>query len=151
MTDPITFQSTSARHALPLLFAAQAQKEVVLNESLLRLDMLLHCAAESVASTPPQAPQEGQCWIVGSPASGLWAGKEGAIAAYTGGDWLYLTPPAGMQCWLKAAGQWLRYDNGWHAPAAPAAPSGGSVVDSESRAALAAIINALTEAGIFPR
>jgi len=43
MTDPITFDSTSPRFGLPLLFSGQVQKEVYLNEALSRLDGLTHC------------------------------------------------------------------------------------------------------------
>jgi hypothetical protein len=43
----------------------------------------------------------------------------------------------------------LLYRDGWQRPTAPAAPSTGSVVDSEARAALADLLAALAQAGIF--
>ena len=151
MPEPLSFKSASPRHGLPLLFAAQAQKEVVINETLLRLDTLVHCAVEDEGSTPPAVPVEGECWLVGSSAEGEWQGREGNIAAFAGGAWQFLIPTPGMTCWLVATGQSLRYDQDWTAPSLPAAPAGGAVIDSESRAAIEQILAALAQAGIFPR
>jgi hypothetical protein len=150
MTDPLSFQSESARHALPLLFTAQAQKEVVLNESLARIDALLHPSVEGRLAAPPPAPEEGQCWLVDSPATGHWLGHEGEIASFVSGSWLFQLPRAGMRCWSIDEGRWLRFEGGWIAPNRPNLPQGGTTVDAESRAAIAALINALTLAGIFP-
>ena len=54
---------------------AQAQKEFVVNESLARIDALLHCAVEGVAAEPPGEPAEGECWLVADTPSGAWAGR----------------------------------------------------------------------------
>lgn len=150
MTEPIAFQNLSPRHGLPLLFAAQAQKEVVLNESLARIDGLLHPSVEGELAEPPADPQEGLCWLVAVPAAGAWEGHDGAIATFSGGDWLFVGPRDGMTCWQAATRQRLLYDNGWMAPARPALPTGGGTIDSEARGTLEAIVNALTEAGFFP-
>lgn len=149
MTDPLSYQSDSARHNLPLLLAAQAQKEIVLNEALMRIDALLHLSIEDRLAMPPATPLEGQCWLVDAGASGSWMDHEGEIAAFTGGDWLFLAPREGMRCWLQSARQWLCFDGGWIAPDKPVLASGGSTVDAESRAAIEALINTLTEVGIF--
>lgn len=149
MTEPLSYQSDSARYNLPLLFAAQAQKEVVLNEALIRLDSLLHPSVEDRLAEPPATPLDGQCWLVDSGASGSWTGHEGEIAAYSGGDWLFLAPRQGMRCWLQSSRQWLNFDAGWIAPEKPVLASGGATVDTESRSAIQTLINALTEAGIF--
>lgn len=151
MPDPITYQSVTPRRGLPLLFAAQAQKEVVLNEALSILDALTHPAVEEERNAPPANPQDGQCWLVGPAAAGDWAGHAEEIACLSGGDWLFLAPSDGLRCWVASSGQWIRYEGGWIAPEKPAIPAGGQFVDAESRASLEAVINALTEAGIFPR
>lgn len=100
---------------------------------------------------PPALPAEGQCWLVAGPAEGAWSGKEGQLAAFSGGDWLFLAPRPGMRCWSLETGQWLHYDDGWRAPTGPAAPSGGSIVDTEARSAIETILEELAAAGIFPR
>jgi len=150
MTDPITFDSTSPRLGLPLLFSGQAQKEVYLNEALSRLDGLTHCAVEAEASTPPATPTEGQAWLIGASASGEWTGKTGHLALRQGGQWLYVPPQEGMRVLNRTSGQDIRRIGGvWRAVATPAAATGGSVVDSEARAVLVSLVNALKLAGIF--
>ncbi len=149
MTDPV-FESTSPRFALPLLFAGQAQKEGHVNEALSRIDALLHLAIEATQATPPATPAEGQCWIVGSGAGGSWTGKDGQIACFTGGNWLFAIPRDGMRVLDRGAEQEMRYAGGWLQPERPAAASGGTVIDSEARATIAALITALELAGILP-
>lgn len=151
MSDPVTFDSASARFALPLLFVGQAQKEDYVNEALLMVDGLLHCAVEDQRSTPPSTPSDGQAWLVGTGATGAWAGQDGAIALRQAGQWLFATARDGIHLLNKSSGQWMsRISGAWHAPAVPAAPSGGSVVDTEARSALAALVTALRTAGILP-
>lgn len=84
--------------ALPLILPAQAQKHVTHNEALRLLDLLVHLAViDRTRSEPPAQPAEGDRHIVASPATGLWQGHEGKVAAFWGGAWAFLTPRAG---WL---------------------------------------------------
>lgn len=150
MSDPVAFDSTSARFALPFLFVGQAQKEDFVNEALAMIDGLLHAAIEEQRSSPPASPTDGLCWLIGSAATGDWAGHDGAIAMRQLGQWLFVAPRDGMQCLDKATGQMIRRIGGaWRTPAAPSAPSGGSVVDAEARSALAALVSALRQAGVL--
>jgi hypothetical protein len=150
MSDPLTFDSVTARHALPLLFPGQAQKEFYVNEAHAAIDALLHCAVEGVANTPPATPEEGTCWLVGSLPTGAWADAAGKLACRQLGNWLFLSPRAGFSVLNGANGQVMRFvGGGWSAPAAPAAPAGGATIDSEMRSAFAALLNALADAGIF--
>lgn len=149
MTDPIAFQSVAARNALPLLFAGQAQKDAVLNEALLRLDVAMHCSVAGERNDPPEAAEEGDCWIVGSEPSGTWAERGGSVACFAGGDWLFLQPYPGFRCFNAATGQFVLFRSAWIAPDRPATPVGGTTVDMEARESIAAILNTLTVAGIF--
>lgn len=150
MPDPISFDSTSPRFELPLLFAGQAQKEAFVNEAHALADALLHCAIEGEAAAPPTTPVEGENWLVAASPTGAWAGQAGKIACRQAGNWLFVAPRDGMTLLNRTNGQQRRYFASWLAPTAPATPSGGTTVDTEARAAINALVAALRTAGIFP-
>lgn len=149
MPDPI-FDTATARFELPLLFAGQAQKEGYVNEMAARIDALLHLAVEAELAVPPASPSDGQAWLIGAGASGVWNGKSGQVAARQAGNWLYFSPRHGMRLLNRATGQFMQFTGTWAAPSRPAAPSGGSVVDVEARAAISGLLSCLTSAGIVP-
>ena len=151
MTDPISFASSSPRLGLPLLYAAQAQKETFINEAHAIADALLHCAIEGTATVPPVASVDGTNWLVAASATGDWLGQDGKLACRQAGNWLFVTPIDGVQLFNRATGQVMRFATGWQAPSLPSAPSGGSTVDAEVRAALANLVAKLQIAGVFPR
>lgn len=151
MSDPISFDSTTPRLGLPYLFAGQAQKEAFVNEAHSLIDALLHCAVESETATPPAAPLDGQSWLVGAAPTGVWSGQGGKIACRQGGNWLFVAPRAGMRLFNRASGQDVRYSgSAWLSPVTPALPTGGTVIDTQARAAIAAIVDALVIAEILP-
>lgn len=150
MTDPISFSSTTPLYALPNLFPAQAQKEVTINEALARMDMLMHPAVEAILDDPPLSPAEGQCWIVGAAPTGEWTGHADELAGWQAGNWIFVSPQQGMVVSDTASGGLIRYDSGWDPTVAVSAPSGGSTVDAEARAAIVQLITALVTAGILP-
>ncbi|BAV66237.1 DUF2793 domain-containing protein [Sphingobium cloacae] len=158
------------RWGLPLLFAGQAQKELFHNESLTRIDMLLHGRAESADLTEaPAGPSIGQCWIVGAGASGAWAGREDAVACWTEGGWRFVPAAAGLTLWVADRGHAMHHDGtAWQAGSCRADglyvddvrvvgerlgaigdPSGGSVVDAQGRAAIVAILDILRRHGLI--
>lgn len=149
MTDPI-FETSSPRFALPLLFAGQAQKEGHVNEALARIDALLHPVIEGQLAAPPVSPVEGQCWLIAPAATGEWSGKSGQIACLSAGSWLFAAPRDGMFILDRQVGQQIRYVGGWQQAARPAAPTGGTTVDSQARTAISQVLAALTAAGILP-
>jgi hypothetical protein len=150
MPDPFSFDSTSPRFELPLLFVGQAQKEAWVNEALARVDTLLHCAIESERADPPASPANGEAWLVAAGATGAWLGKDAMIAARQSDNWLFFSGSDGMRIFDRSTGQERLFAAGWQSPTAPMAPSGGSVVDAEARAALAELILALRVCGVFP-
>ena len=149
MPDPL-FDSRTPRLELPLLFAGQSQKEGFVNELAARLDAAVHGAIEAELALPPASPIDGQCWLVTAGATDDWLGQAGKVAARQAGNWLFLTPRDGMKLLNRASGQEIRFSNGWKAALRPAAVAGGNTIDSEARAAIAAIVAALTDAGIVP-
>jgi Protein of unknown function (DUF2793) len=161
---------TTDRLGLPLLATAQAQKEITHNEALLRADMLMQPIVQSIGlSAPPTAPALGQCWIIGTGASGAWAGNDKALAAYTSSGWRFVAAQEGMSAWSLADALQARYAQGsWVLGQAnvaqinvnalkvvgsqqPAitAPSGGSVIDAQCRTTVAAILAALVAHGLI--
>ncbi|HTM95938.1 MAG TPA: DUF2793 domain-containing protein [Croceibacterium sp.] len=149
MPDPITFTSATPRHALPLLFPGQVQKELTVNEAHALSDALLHPAIEGEASDPPAEPDEGESWLVGTGATGDWIGEDGKLACREAGNWLFATPRDGMCVLDRSSGQRILYLGGWQRAAPPAEPTGGTTVDAEARTAIAALIEALRVAGVF--
>ncbi|WP_374299377.1 DUF2793 domain-containing protein [Paracoccus sp. (in: a-proteobacteria)] len=99
------------RLQLPLLQAAQAQKHVIVNEALMRLDGLANAVLESVSvPTPPGTMIDGQCWGVPQGASGSWAGQAGRIAVGANGGWVFATPYRGMRAFVTDKGAEAVYD-----------------------------------------
>lgn len=163
-------EDMSDRYALPLLNAAQAQKEMTHNEALALIDMLLHAQAESVGlAAPPGTETVGQCWIVAAGASGDWAGQAGALACFTSGGWRFVGPRAGLRVavahensiYVHNGTDWgidPVHSDGFYVAgerivgareAAIADPAGGSTVDAEARATVAQILSMLRTHGLI--
>ena len=149
MSDPVTFDSTTPRLALPLLFAGQAQKEFTLNEALLRADLVLHCAVEGEVAAPPPSPVAGQAWLVAANPSGAFAGHTSAIAGFTAGGWRFIAPQAGFRIYDKASACFRHYAGSWQRVIVPSAPAGGGTIDQEARTAIGNILEKLVSAGIL--
>jgi Protein of unknown function (DUF2793) len=149
MPDPVALPSLTPRYALPVLYAGQAQKEAFVNESLCRIDLALHPVVLGQQATPPAAPVDGQCWIVGPGATGDWAGRENALAGWSAGRWHFIAPSMGMRVWNAATQCTLTFTGAWASQPAPALPSGGTVVDVEARSAIDALIARLSAAGLL--
>lgn len=160
----------SDRLALPLIAPGQAQKEMTHNEALARLDIMVQPVVQAVAPpTVPATPALGQCWIVGVGAAGAWAGRDGALAAWTAGGWRFVAAFEGMTAWsiadamvvMRRGAAWIigeinarqiRIDDvrvlTVRQPAI-ATPAGGTVVDGESRAAITDILAVLRTHGLI--
>lgn len=136
--------------SMPLLVAGQAQKEITHNEALVVIDALI--AGSTLAAglnAPATSPQPGQCWLVGESPSGAWSGQARALAIWTFGGWRFVQMPLGSVIRVGTSRvSFRRTESGWVAPPHLAAPSGGTVMDSECRIALNQVITALETAGI---
>ena len=100
---------------LPYILAAQAQKHVTHNEALRLLDGLVQLSVQDRDLTlPPGSPADGDRYIVGSGATGDWAGWDLNVALWTDGAWLRLPPRTGWRAWVEDEGILLVYDGaGW--------------------------------------
>ena len=102
---------------LPYLAAAQAQKHVTHNDALRRLDGLVQLAVRaSSLADPPEAPDEGDRYIVATGGTGTWAGHDGDVANFVDGAWDFDTPEVGWLAFDVAAGVLLAHQtSGWAA------------------------------------
>ena len=132
-----------------MLYAAQAQKEYFVNEALSRIDALIQCVVEGIASSEPVNPQNGQNWIVANAASGAFHGQDNKIACRQQGQWLFAAPKPSMLVFDRTLGKQRRFDGEWVYAQEVELPAGGSNIDTEARAAVAALREALVRAGIF--
>lgn len=148
----------SARLGLSLLVPGQGQKDITHNEALLSLDMLVQPVVHSRSvALPPETVSEGACWLVPEGAGGAWSGKAGCIAGWTAGGWRFHPANDGWSLWVadeavavrRRGGGWERVREMPNPGAAVATPSGGSVVDAEARAAIAALIDRLAAQGVL--
>ena len=160
----------TARHALPLIAPGQAQKELSHNEALSALDILVQPAViASGTEVPPTAPEAGQCWRVGAAPTGDWAGRADTIACWTAGGWRFAAPTEGMTVCTGGDTGFARFAEGeWRDGAIVGATlalggeqvvgprlaaiedaSGGSVIDSEARDAINAILERLRGHGLI--
>lgn len=139
----------TARLALPLLAVAQAQKEVTHNEALVLIDALVQPVIEAgpTMNIPPN-PAVGQCWLVAAGVAGAWTGQENRLAIWTDGGWRFAPPHRAMQVTRSSDSARLWFDGtSWIAPDIVVSPTGGAVVDTESRAAISALITILAGLG----
>lgn len=156
----------TARLGLPMLAAGQAQKEVTHNEALLAIDRLLCLAVRSRSTVaPPGQVDDGECYIVPTGNTG-WGAAAGSLMCRDGSGWATVAPMPGMLAYVGDERALLLFDGEWSsqlpvaglaiagrtlltaAPRALAAATGGTIVDVEARATLAALIAALAEQGI---
>ena len=86
---------------MPYLLPNQAQKHVTHNEAIRRLDALVQLAVSGrELSAPPEAPEEGDCWLVPASATGDWAGQADAVAAWQDGAWAFIASQTGWRVWV---------------------------------------------------
>lgn len=137
----------------------------------LSLIEILLCPSVDAAGlvSPPADATPGACYLVGAPATGAWTGRDGALACFTEGGWRFIEPIESMQLVDKATGQTMAFrSGGWEKgivraqqlniegqtvvrqrQPAIADPSGGTTVDGECRAAVAAILATLRAHGLI--
>ncbi|MET4128008.1 DUF2793 domain-containing protein [Roseovarius sp. MBR-6] len=107
---------------LPFILAAQAQKHVTHNEALRLLDGLVQLAVlDRDLTAPPGGPADGDRYIVGSGATGDWAGWDLNVALFTDGAWLRLPPRTGWRAWVEDEGLLLVHDGATWIGTTPAA------------------------------
>jgi hypothetical protein len=110
----------------------------------------MHAGVQGEANAPPSAPQEGECWLVGSAPTGAWTEHAGSLAIFQTDVWQFAVAFPGLRVLNLATAQFAVFFAEWQKPAPIEEPSGGLYVDSQARAAIGALISALRAAGIYP-
>lgn len=150
------------RLALPLLAAGQTQKDVTHNDAILAIDRLAALVVVSrTVLVPPAAPLAGQCWIVPAAGAAAWGYPAGTMLHWQADGWWAEPARTGQLAYLADEALMLVQAGGWQAqwpvaglmiggravlvapPATIALPSGGTMIDTEARNAIAAILAAL--------
>ena len=151
-------------------FVGQLQKEIFHNEALAIADLLICGLVEATPlAAPPAAPVAGLLYRVAEGGSGAFAGEAGALASWSAAGWRFCVPVEGLRLIDRASGIELVFRGGtWSEGSARANevviggarvlgsrqpaianPNGGSVVDSEARAAVGHILTMLRAHGLI--
>lgn len=121
--------SETARFAMPLLDAAQAQKHVTVNEALARADALSAGRVERRDLSAPPPAADGEVFVVAAGATGEWAGREGALAVFLNGGWEFVAPWEGASFWVAAERLRITRDGGdWVEGRVSGAPGGAATL-----------------------
>lgn len=102
----------SARHKIPLLMPSQSQKHITVNTAFQIMDHLSHLYLKDMdQSAPPQdAPTPGDCYRVGSGATGLWQNRDGYIAMFIENAWQFSEPFSGLTAWSEKDASYKVYN-----------------------------------------
>ena len=127
------------------------------------------CVAGVLVNSPPASPAIGDCYVVGPNPQGSWTGHALALAGFTSGGWRFIEAREGLSAISAQTGEPVVYrSGGWTVgqlrastvsvsgdqvigPRLPAVsdPAGGTVIDSEARAAIASILARLRLHGLI--
>lgn len=96
---------------MPLMASNQTQKHVTHNNALLELDVLVQLTIlDRNLTTPPGSPDDGDRYIVGAGATGIWDSQDDRIAAWIGGSWKFFTPKEGWTAYILDESQLVIWD-----------------------------------------
>lgn len=104
---------------LPYIQPSQAQKHVTHNEALHMLDVIVQLSVPVMPlQAPPSSPAEGDHFIVGTGATGAWAGHDNSVALFDQSNWVFITARAGWRAGVVANSSILFFDgSNWISPA----------------------------------
>lgn len=94
----------TAKLSLPYILPSQAQKHVTHNEALQRLDAAIQLVVTATSDTPPDAAEDGTCYLIDMDAKGEWASRNGQLSIRQDDAWVYLIPAPGWVAWFADSG-----------------------------------------------
>jgi hypothetical protein len=114
--------------SLPLIMPNQAQKHVTHNEAIRLLDGLVQLSVlDRDLTAPPGSPADGERYIVGSGATGAWAGWDLNIAYYVDGAWMKLLQRPGWRAWVEDEARLVIWNGAAWAPVEGIPESGAEI------------------------
>lgn len=105
--------TTTPNLSLTTWDTGNTQPELLYNSLLALVDSLVPTptVTDKDLTSPPSSPALGSLYIVGSPATGLWAGKENHLVAYTYANaWMFFAPKEGWLSYVVDEDKQYRYD-----------------------------------------
>ena len=84
-----------------------------MDANLLKLGTIVQCSVINQTTTsPPGSPSDGDRYIIGTGATGAWAGKDKQIAVYilAAAAWSYYVPAEGWLAWDETVNATFVYD-----------------------------------------
>lgn len=95
---------------LPYLTAGQNGAEFTVNDALNILDALvLGAVVTRGLTTPPPTPAEGQMFLIGTNATGVWVGHDEELALWYSG-WRFVPAREGLKVWVNDEDALLVYN-----------------------------------------
>jgi len=100
----------TANKGLYLLAENQHGAEVTFNESMYKLDSLIHLSPLDQLNAPPGSPSHGDVYLVDTAGSGDWTGYNNYIAYYLNNQWKFVVPRDGMRAYMQDTDEYLFYN-----------------------------------------
>lgn len=103
---------TTPNLGLSELAASQAQPHLTVNSSLRSLDAMVQLTVTSILATPPSSPADGDRYIVGTGATGVWSGHDDSVACFVGSAWAFYVPLVGWLAFVQSSSSYYSYGSG---------------------------------------
>ncbi len=102
---------------IELLYSNQAQKEIIINKAVIKIDALLNSGVVSKGlNNPPESINEGDLYIIGNNPTDDWDGYANYISYYYCNKWYFIQPKEGSMIWVNDLREiYIYYDNIWNA------------------------------------
>lgn len=98
---------------IKLLYSHQAQKELSINEALIKIDSILNAGAISMnVNVPPTPPKTGDLYIIGNLPQDIWKDYPQHITYYYVNQWYFIAPKIGSMIWVNNQKNIFYYDEG---------------------------------------
>jgi hypothetical protein len=113
---------TTPRLGAPELVTSQANKEETVNQAVRHIEAGAghFIFIDRNLNTPPGAPSDGDCYLVGGSPTGAWALNANDIAVRVNTTWAFINVVEGFTAWVNDENVFIGYDgSAWNTLATP--------------------------------